>query len=175
MFCFLHTSTFQLLHRPWSQVSSVLPPGSGLPILWRTRFSNPTARRFSTECYITLSRVPQVNLCTSKKCPPIFTSMHSGGLDITKLTYTRLKDSLIRHRGQRSYIYSTTRIASPYIYDDTNTRDRSITHKLAKMRFDEIFDFTAGVYFYIICDLNLLKTLPPSPPRTPLHFLLALA
>ena len=27
-----------------------------------------------------------------------------------------------------------------------NTRDRSITHKLAKMSFDQIFHLTAGVY-----------------------------
>ena len=32
------------------------------------------------------------------------------------------------------------------------------------MSFDQIFDLTAGVYFHIICDLNLLKTLPPPPP-----------
>ena len=31
-----------------------------------------------------------------------------------------------------------------------NTRDCSITHKLAKMSFDQIIDLTAGVYFYII-------------------------
>ena len=34
-----------------------------------------------------------------KKSPQIYTSMHSGGL--TKLTYTRLEDNLIRHRGDR--------------------------------------------------------------------------
>ena len=27
--------------------------------------------------------------------------MHSGGLELTKLTYTRLEDNLIRHRGDR--------------------------------------------------------------------------
>ena len=32
----------------------------------------------------------------------IYTSMHSAGLEITKLTYTRLEDNLIRHRGDRS-------------------------------------------------------------------------
>ena len=49
-----------------------------------------------------------------------------------------------------------------------NTRDRSITHKLAKMSFDQIFDLEAGAYFYIKCDLNLLKTLPrPEPPDRP--------
>ena len=28
--------------------------------------------------------------------------MHSAGLELTKLTYTRLEDNLIRHRGGRS-------------------------------------------------------------------------
>ena len=37
-----------------------------------------------------------------KKSPRIHTSMHSGGFELTKLTYTRLEDSLIRHRGDRS-------------------------------------------------------------------------
>ena len=31
----------------------------------------------------------------------------------------------------------------------SNTRDRSIT-QLANMSFDEIFDVTAGVYFYFV-------------------------
>ena len=30
--------------------------------------------------------------------------MHSGGFELTKLTYTRLEDNLTRHRGDR-YIY----------------------------------------------------------------------
>ena len=30
----------------------------------------------------------------------------------------------------------------------SNTHDRSITHKLAKMSFDQFFDLTAGVFFY---------------------------
>ena len=41
------------------------PPGSCLQFLSRTEFSNPTARRFFIECCeLTLSRFPQVNLCT---------------------------------------------------------------------------------------------------------------
>ena len=30
--------------------------------------------------------------------------MHSAGLELTKLTYTRLEDNLIRHRGDRIYV-----------------------------------------------------------------------
>ena len=37
-----------------------------------------------------------------KKSRRIYTSMHSAGLELTKLTYTRLEDNLIRHRGDRS-------------------------------------------------------------------------
>ena len=36
-----------------------------------------------------------------KKSQRFYTSMQSEGLDLTKLTYTRLEDNLIRHRGDR--------------------------------------------------------------------------
>ena len=53
-----HTSTFQLLEKPWSQVSS-LPPGSCLQFLSRIWFSNSTAvRRFFIErCLLIVGRV----------------------------------------------------------------------------------------------------------------------
>ena len=38
-----------------------------------------------------------------KKSPRFYTSMHSGGFELTKLTYIRLEDNLIRHRGGRHY------------------------------------------------------------------------
>ena len=41
-----------------------------------------------------------------KKSQRIYTSMHSAGLELTKLTYTRLEDNLIRHRGDRVYGWS---------------------------------------------------------------------
>ena len=68
-FFFLTLSvTFQLLDKPWSQVSSLLPPGSCLHFLSRKGCSNPTARRYFLECcQLTLSRSPQVNLCTRKR------------------------------------------------------------------------------------------------------------
>ena len=34
--------------------------------------------------------------------------MHSAGLELTKLTYTRLEDNLIRHRGDRFYIQDSS-------------------------------------------------------------------
>ena len=36
-----------------------------------------------------------------KKSPRIYTRIHSAGIELTKLTYTRLEDNLIRHRGDR--------------------------------------------------------------------------
>ena len=36
-----------------------------------------------------------------KESQRIYTSMHSTGLELTKLTYTRLEDNLIRHRRDR--------------------------------------------------------------------------
>ena len=41
-----------------------------------------------------------------KKSLRIYTSMHSGGLELTKLTYSKHKDNLLHHRGDRlDYIY----------------------------------------------------------------------
>ena len=37
------------------------------------------------------------------KSTRIYTSMHAGGFELTKLTYTMLEDNLIRHRGDRLY------------------------------------------------------------------------
>ena len=41
-------------------------------------------------------------LVHKKKSQRIYTNMHSAGLEVTKLTDTRLEDNLIRHRGDRS-------------------------------------------------------------------------
>ena len=40
----------------------------------------------------------------NKKSLRIYTSMHSDGLELTKLTYTRLEDNLIRHRDHRPQV-----------------------------------------------------------------------
>ena len=45
-----HTFTSQLLDKPRSQVSSLLPPGSCLQFLSRIGFSNPIARRLFFDC-----------------------------------------------------------------------------------------------------------------------------
>ena len=98
-----HTSSFQLLDKPWSQVSTLLPPGSCLHFLSRIGFNNPTARRFSSSVANSRSRAFRKSICAqNKNSPRMYTSMHRGGFELTKLTYTRLEDNLIRHRGDRT-------------------------------------------------------------------------
>ena len=49
-----------------------------------------------------------------KKSQRIHTRMHSAGLELTKLTYTRLEDNLIRHRGDRlSYDHIYVNLSRP--------------------------------------------------------------
>ena len=45
--------------------------------------------------------LPANKFVHKKTFPRIYTSTHSGGFELTKLTYTRLEDNLIRHRGDR--------------------------------------------------------------------------
>ena len=51
------------------------------------------------------SRAFRKSNCAHEKVSLNFTSMHSGGFELTKLTYTRLEDNLIRHRGDRSTMH----------------------------------------------------------------------
>ena len=99
---FFHTFTFQLLDKPWSQVSSLLPPGFCLQffIAHRVQQSHCPSifRRVLLTHALALSASQVVH---KKKSQCIYTSMHSAGLELAKLTYTRLEDSLIRHRGDR--------------------------------------------------------------------------
>ena len=43
-----------------------------------------------------------------KKSQQVYTRLPSEGLELTKLTYTRLEDNLIRHRGDRQTLYGLT-------------------------------------------------------------------
>ena len=52
LFIDFYTSTFRLLDKPWSQVSSLSPPGFCLQILSRIAFGSPTVRRFFIECWL---------------------------------------------------------------------------------------------------------------------------
>ena len=47
-----------------------------------------------------------------KKSQRIYTTVHSAGLELTKLTYTGLEDNLTRHRGDRSGYRSSTPLAA---------------------------------------------------------------
>ena len=106
-FFFSHTFSFQLLDKPWSQVSSLHPPPRFLPSIF-------IARRVQQShwCSSIFHRVLQTHALAlsasqfvrKKKSPRIFTSMHSGGFELQKLTYTRLEDNLIRHRGDLYFV-----------------------------------------------------------------------
>ena len=48
-----------------------------------------------------------------KKSQRIYTSMHSVGLELTKLTYTMLEDNLIRHRGDHLHMQHGDSRTSP--------------------------------------------------------------
>ena len=78
-------------------VTGVVPsPPAFLPqFLSRIGFSN---HRVLLNHALALSTSQFVH---KKKSPRIYTSMHSAGLELANLTYTRLEDDLIRHRGDR--------------------------------------------------------------------------
>ena len=108
-FFFLHTFTFQLLDKPWSQVGVVPSPPRFLP-------SNVIAHRVQqSHCSSIVHRVLLTHalalsgsqIVHKKKSQRIDTSVHSAGLELTKLTYTRLEDNLIRHRGDRLHRIQT--------------------------------------------------------------------
>ena len=99
---FSHASTFQLLDKPWSQVSSVLPPGSRLKFLSRVWVQHSHCSSIFPRMLLTHALARSASqLEHKKKSQRIYTSMHSAGLELTKLTHTRLEDNLIRHRGDR--------------------------------------------------------------------------
>ena len=105
---FLHTFTFQLLDKPWTQVSSLLPPRF-LPsffIAHRVQQSHCSSN-FHRVLLTHALALSASQIVHNKNSPRIYTSMHSAGLELTKLTCTRLEDNLIRHRGDRLNLYHT--------------------------------------------------------------------
>ena len=66
------TFTFQLLDKLWSQVSSLLPPGTCLQFLTRIGFSIPTARRFSSKVPNSRFRAFRESICAQEKVPTIY-------------------------------------------------------------------------------------------------------
>ena len=61
-----------------------------------------------------------------EKSPRIYTSMHSAGLELTKLTYTRLEDNVIRHRGDR--LYTQHRVHTFYTLLELLNTTKAPTH-----------------------------------------------
>ena len=68
--------------------------GSAIPLL--VDFSSSVIAKVTHALALSASQFMH-----KKKSPPIYTSMHSGRFELTKLTYTRLEDNLIHHRGDR--------------------------------------------------------------------------
>ena len=105
-FFFPDTFTFQLLDRPWSsQVSSLLPLlGSCLQffIAHRVKQSHCCSSIFHRVLLTHALALSASEFVHKNKSSRIYTSVHSVGLELTKLTYTRLEDNLIRHRADRS-------------------------------------------------------------------------
>ena len=98
----LHTFTFQLLDKPWSQVSSLLLPGSCLQFFIAHRVQQSHCSSIVHRVLLTHALALSASqFVHKKKSQRIYTSKHSAGLELTKLTYTRLEDNLIRHRGDR--------------------------------------------------------------------------
>ena len=64
--------------------------------------------------------------------------MHSGGIELTKLTCTRLEDNLTRHRGDRLYVVLTqilVKIGKIVMLSDSSTLDgRSSTNQIGQKK-----------------------------------------
>ena len=102
-FSFSHTFTFKLLdNKPWSQVSSLHLPGSCLQLFIAHRVQQSHCSSIVHRVLLTHALALSASqIVHKKKSQRTYTSMHSVGLELTKLTYTRLEDNLIRHRGDR--------------------------------------------------------------------------
>ena len=73
-----------VLDKPWSRVSSLLPPGTCLQFLSRIGFSIPTARRFSSNVVNSRSRAfPLIIIFFARKSP--YEYVHSVRIELAKL------------------------------------------------------------------------------------------
>ena len=104
-FFFFHTSTFQLLNKPWSQVSSLSSPRflPSIFIAHRVQQSRCSSNFHRVLLTHTLA-FPANQFVHKKMSARICASMHSGESELTKPTYTRLEDNLMRHRGDRLHV-----------------------------------------------------------------------
>ena len=106
---FLHTSTFQLLDKPWSQVLSFLPPGACLES--STFIANRVQQSHCSSIFYRVLLTHALALFASqfvhtKKTPRVYTSIYAlGGIRSHETDlYTTLEDNLIRHRGDRGLL-----------------------------------------------------------------------
>ena len=102
-FLFFFFAHFNFSASGQAVVTGVIPPPRFLPsicIAHRIQQSHCTsiAYRVLLTHAVALSASQFVH---KRKPQRIYTSMHSAGLELTKLTYIRLKGDLIRHRGDR--------------------------------------------------------------------------
>ena len=110
VFCvvfFSQVSSFQLFWTSRGTLTGVVPsPPRFLPSIFiahrvqQSHCSSISHRVLLTHA-LALSASQFVH---KKKSQQIYTSMHSAGLELTKLTYIRLEDNLIRHRGDQSTV-----------------------------------------------------------------------
>ena len=109
------------------------PPRFLPPIFIAHRVQQP-------HCSSTFHRVLQTHalalsasqVVRKKKSPRIYTSMHPGRFELTKLTCTKLEDNLIRHRGDRDDV-------QPYQYS-VHINVRQQQHMYTCIRVDVCYN-----------------------------------
>ena len=86
-----------LLGKPWSQVSSLLPPGTCLQLLSRIGFSIATARRFSSNVANSRSRAFRSSFFYARKSS--YEYVHSARIELAKLIFvgTRITYQAIKY------------------------------------------------------------------------------
>ena len=100
-----HLSTFQLLDKPWPQVSSLSPPRLMPSIFIAHRVQQPQCSSIFHRVLLTHALVLSASeFVNKKKSPRIYTSMHSGGFELRKLICTRLEDTTSYATGATGFV-----------------------------------------------------------------------
>ena len=100
--CFL--SHFYLPASGQAMVTGVVPSAPRfLPSIFIAHRvqQSPCSSIFLSSVANSSSRAFRKSIYAQEKVPTILYVCHSGGLELTKLTFTRVEDNLIRHRGDR--------------------------------------------------------------------------
>ena len=112
-FCSHLVYTFQLLDKPWSQVTTYFPPR----FLPSTFIAHKVQQSHCSSIFHRVWLTHALAHSTSqfvhkKKSQRTYTSMHSAWFELRKLTYmvyTRIEDNMIRHRGDRIFLETLSR------------------------------------------------------------------